>query len=94
MRASFGGGSGICGFFREFGRSTPYHWWDTTHTFHFHFGELTMTPLDFHMLSGLPVSGDHIVVDCRMKVTVAGIRAALGESFPFRSGNSLATSEF
>ncbi|KDP30462.1 hypothetical protein JCGZ_17497 [Jatropha curcas] len=29
-------------------------WWDTTNTFHFSWGELTMTPADFSMITGIP----------------------------------------
>jgi len=29
-------------------------WWDTTNTFHFSWGELTMTPTDFSVISGIP----------------------------------------
>ncbi|KDP31477.1 hypothetical protein JCGZ_15428 [Jatropha curcas] len=29
-------------------------WWDTTNTFHFSWGELTMTPADFSVISGIP----------------------------------------
>ncbi|MBY3556069.1 hypothetical protein HGI15_22300, partial [Modestobacter lapidis] len=32
-------------------------WWDTTNTFHFGFGEMTMTPFDFTMITGLPIGG-------------------------------------
>ncbi|KDP37871.1 hypothetical protein JCGZ_06023 [Jatropha curcas] len=29
-------------------------WWDTTNTFHFSWGELTLTPADFSVISGIP----------------------------------------
>jgi len=29
-------------------------WWPTTNTFHFSFGEMTMTPTDFSAISGIP----------------------------------------
>ncbi|KDP23206.1 hypothetical protein JCGZ_00323 [Jatropha curcas] len=29
-------------------------WWDTTNTFHFSWGELTLTPVDFSLISGIP----------------------------------------
>ena len=32
-------------------------WWDTTNTFHMSFGEMTMTPLDFSMITGLRFGG-------------------------------------
>ena len=43
-------------------------WWATTNTFHFNFGEMTITPLDFSMLTGLPCGGTaipfHIDIHC------------------------------
>lgn len=30
-------------------------WWDTTNTFHFSFGEMTLTPKDFTMITGLSI---------------------------------------
>lgn len=30
-------------------------WWKTTHTFHFSFGEMGITPLDFTMLTGIAI---------------------------------------
>ena len=36
-------------------------WWATTNTFHFSFGEMTITPLDFSMLTGLPCGGTAIL---------------------------------
>ena len=45
-------------------RAVADRWWDTTHTFHFdEFGELTMTPLDFSSITGLPVSGKPLEYD-------------------------------
>ncbi|KAL7163962.1 hypothetical protein ACSBR2_039965 [Camellia fascicularis] len=36
-------------------------WWDTTNSFHFSStGEMTMTPYDFSMITGLRVGGDSI----------------------------------
>ena len=35
-------------------------WWATTNTFHFGFGEMTITPLDFYMLTGLRYGGSEI----------------------------------
>ncbi|KAK9270204.1 hypothetical protein L1049_025780 [Liquidambar formosana] len=32
-------------------------WWDTTNTFHFGFGEMTLTPKDFTMITGLSIKG-------------------------------------
>ncbi|KAI8568324.1 hypothetical protein RHMOL_Rhmol02G0189600 [Rhododendron molle] len=38
-------------------------WWDTTNTFHFRFGEMTVTPLDFAAITGLRVGGEPIPYD-------------------------------
>ncbi|KAI8542707.1 hypothetical protein RHMOL_Rhmol08G0159900 [Rhododendron molle] len=38
-------------------------WWDTTNMFHFHFGEMTVTPLDFAAITGLRVGGEPIPFD-------------------------------
>ncbi|KAI8550394.1 hypothetical protein RHMOL_Rhmol06G0102800 [Rhododendron molle] len=38
-------------------------WWDTTNTFHFRFGEMTVTPLDFTAITGLRVGGEPIPYD-------------------------------
>ena len=32
-------------------------WWDMTHTFHFLWAELTITPTDFTAITGLPFRG-------------------------------------
>ena len=43
-------------------------WWDTTHTFHFPWGEAGITPLDFTMLTGMSVgAGDTVPFDEGMK---------------------------
>ncbi|KAL7228267.1 hypothetical protein ACSBR2_007054 [Camellia fascicularis] len=42
-------------------------WWDTTNSFHFSTaGEMTMTPYDFSMLTGVGVGGDPISYDMNM----------------------------
>lgn len=41
-------------------RAFAERWWATTNTFHFSFGEMTITPLDFSMLTGLPCGGTAI----------------------------------
>ncbi|KAL7200016.1 hypothetical protein ACSBR2_022178 [Camellia fascicularis] len=39
-------------------------WWDTTNSFHFSsIGDMTMTPYDFSMITGLGVGGDPILFD-------------------------------
>lgn len=35
-------------------------WWDTTNTFHFSFGEMTMTPKDFSIITGLSLKGKRL----------------------------------
>ncbi|KAK9290874.1 hypothetical protein L1049_009052 [Liquidambar formosana] len=35
-------------------------WWDTTDTFHFSFGEMTMIPKDFTMITGLSLKGKRL----------------------------------
>jgi len=35
-------------------------WWDTTHTFHIAEREMTMTPHDFHQMTGLRFDVPHI----------------------------------
>ena len=35
-------------------------WWDSTNTFHIRFGEMTMTPPDFAMITGISFDGDCI----------------------------------
>ncbi|KAL7224108.1 hypothetical protein ACSBR1_025546 [Camellia fascicularis] len=43
-------------------------WWDTTNSFHFSTaGEMTMTPYDFAMITGLDVGGDPIPIDTDME---------------------------
>ncbi|KAI8012885.1 Protein MAIN-LIKE 2 [Camellia lanceoleosa] len=42
-------------------------WWDTTNSFHFSVaGDMTMTPYDFSMLTGIGVGGDPIPFDTDM----------------------------
>jgi hypothetical protein len=48
---------------RQVVRALAERWWDTTNSFHFSFGELTVTPLDFAAITGLRVGGDPIPFD-------------------------------
>ena len=41
-------------------RALAERWWATTNTFHFGFGEMAVTPLDFSMLTGLRCGGGPI----------------------------------
>lgn len=65
------------------------HWWDTTNTFHFSFREMTMTPLDFYMLDGLPFEGQSIFIDRKRVVIAEGMQAAPGMEFPLHGGNAV-----
>ncbi|WCJ42032.1 hypothetical protein M5689_022860 [Euphorbia peplus] len=41
-------------------------WMDSTHSFHFLHGEMTITPLDFSAITGLPFQGEHISFDSKL----------------------------
>ncbi|KAL7238856.1 hypothetical protein ACSBR2_004871 [Camellia fascicularis] len=48
-------------------RALVERWWNTTNSFHFSSaGEMTMTPYDFSMITGLGVGGDPIDFDMDM----------------------------
>ncbi|XP_021760140.1 uncharacterized protein LOC110724967 [Chenopodium quinoa] len=38
-------------------------WWDSTNTFHFPWGEMTVTPFDFSMIMGFPFGGEPVVIE-------------------------------
>ncbi|XP_058208191.1 protein MAIN-LIKE 2-like [Rhododendron vialii] len=44
-------------------RAIAERWWDKTNSFHFSFGEMTVTPMDFAAITGLRVGGDPIPYD-------------------------------
>ncbi|KAK9290477.1 hypothetical protein L1049_008647 [Liquidambar formosana] len=58
-------------------------WWDTTNTFHFSFGEMTMTPKDFTMITRLSLKGkrleyyEHANMDQNYIVALLGVEAEL-----------------
>ncbi|GMP54999.1 hypothetical protein CsSME_00019959 [Camellia sinensis var. sinensis] len=55
-------------------------WWDTTDSFHFSItGDMTMTPYDFSMLTGIRVRGDPIPFDTDMDEWEAAQIYLLGE---------------
>ncbi|KAI8560016.1 hypothetical protein RHMOL_Rhmol04G0221900 [Rhododendron molle] len=60
-------------------------WWDTTNTFHFWFGEMSNTPLDFAAITGLRVRGDPIPYDLSIVLDDAALRWFLGQ-VPRHSG--------
>ena len=58
-------------------------WWDTTHTFHIAEREMTMTPYDFHYMTGLSFEGAIINLD-----SVLGIQLGLdmlGRKYPTKT---------
>jgi hypothetical protein len=56
-------------------------WWDTTNSFHFPIGEMTVTPKDFSMLTGLRVGGRPLLFDPDIADDKGLIRSLLGPSF-------------
>lgn len=54
------------------------HWWDTTNSFPFRFGEMTITPLDFAATTGLRVGGEPITFDSGSYLDRAAVRHFLG----------------
>ncbi|KAH7861341.1 hypothetical protein Vadar_024837 [Vaccinium darrowii] len=52
--------------------------WDTTNTFHFRFGEMTITPLDFAAIIGLRVGGEPIPFDSELYLDTAAVEHYLG----------------
>lgn len=53
-------------------------WHDTTNTFHFPMGQMTVTPLDFAAIIGLRVGGDPIPFDTGIFRDEAALRWFLG----------------
>ena len=59
--------------------------WDTTNTFHFPWGEMTITPFDFAMLTGLSFTEQPVVIDSSLNTSSAELPQLLGPicaSFP------------
>jgi hypothetical protein len=59
-------------------RALVERWWDTTNTFHFRFGEMTITPLDFAAITGLRVGGEPIPFDSELYLDTAAVEHYLG----------------
>ena len=58
-------------------------WWDTTDSFHFSAtGDMTMTPYNFSMLTGIGIGGDLIPFDTDMDEWEAVQTYLLGEAPP------------
>ena len=53
-------------------------WWDTTNTFHMAWGEITITPLEFAMITGLPFSERNVTFDSELTWRSAAARDLLG----------------
>ena len=53
-------------------------WFNTTHTFHWSWGEMTMTPLDLFALTGIPAGGCPIEVSPMVWISEEGVDATLG----------------
>ncbi|KAH7849478.1 hypothetical protein Vadar_018461 [Vaccinium darrowii] len=63
---------------RKLIRALVERWWDTTNTFHFRFGEMTITPLDFAAITGLRVGGEPIPFDSKLYLDTAAVEHYLG----------------
>ncbi len=63
---------------RKLVRALVERWWDTTNSFHFQFGEMTITPLDFAATTGLRVGGDPIPFDSGLYLDRVAVRHFLG----------------
>lgn len=55
-------------------------WQDTSNTFHFPIGEMTVTPLDFAAITGLRVGGDPITFHSRIHRDEIALRWFLGHA--------------
>ena len=64
-------------------------WWDTTHNFHFGFGEMTMITIDVQKLLGLDYNGQQIEVDRSLRVRLEAVRATLGDVGRIVFGDSI-----
>ncbi|XP_056685083.1 protein MAIN-LIKE 2-like isoform X1 [Spinacia oleracea] len=53
-------------------------WWDTTNTFHMAWGDITITPLEFAMITGLPFSERNVTFDCELTWRSAAAKDLLG----------------
>ncbi|KDP22024.1 hypothetical protein JCGZ_03026 [Jatropha curcas] len=59
-------------------------WWDTTNTFHFSWGELTVTPADFSVIFGIPfgVRPIELYDDWRTEISPARMIELIGIDLP------------
>ncbi|KAH7858103.1 hypothetical protein Vadar_020029 [Vaccinium darrowii] len=63
---------------RKLIRALVERWWDTTNTFHFRFGEMTITPLNFAAITGLRVGGEPIPFDSELYLDPVAVEHYLG----------------
>ncbi|KAL3522303.1 hypothetical protein ACH5RR_015137 [Cinchona calisaya] len=63
--------------------------WDTMNTFHFLFGETTLTPMNFTAVAGVRVGGDPIPWDFRIREKLDYILRLLGWNPPFAAGRAV-----
>ena len=59
-------------------------WWPSTNTFHFGWGEMTMTPIDLSCISGIPFGGRPVETfdDWREAIPSARMIELIGMDFP------------
>ncbi|XP_056682639.1 protein MAINTENANCE OF MERISTEMS [Spinacia oleracea] len=53
-------------------------WWDTTNTFHMIWGEITITPFEFAMITGLPFSEREVTFDPKLTWHPDGVSDLIG----------------
>ena len=59
-------------------RSLVEFFWDSTNTFHFPWGEMTITPADFAVISGLPITPLRVEIDDDLRVSHPMVERMLG----------------
>ena len=62
-------------------------WWDTTNTFHLPFGEMTMTPYNFSMITGLRVGGQRLILSVAFKMNPILVQNLIGGMPPSMDGS-------
>ena len=53
-------------------------WWDTTSSFHMLRGDITITPYDYAILTGLPLTNKVVAVDDSLKRFTPTVREMIG----------------
>ena len=54
--------------------ATLMEWWDTINSFHIPWEEMTITPYDYAILTGLPFTNKVVAVDDSMRPFIATVR--------------------